>query len=87
MKSTASTATSTTVSPTESALMAFASVAALLDRKADKATRLWLYRGARSGTFPAPLRLSKAKIGWRRADVLRWLETRQAVNYGAESLA
>ena len=34
---------------------------------------------AKSGDFPKPLRLGQKAIGWRRADVEDWLDTRPTV--------
>ena len=32
-----------------------------------------IHRRYRAGTFPRPLRLGPQSIGWRRAEVLKWL--------------
>ena len=48
---------------------------ALLDLICLSRTSLW--RRVRAGDFPAPVRLGGARsraVGWRRADVERWLE-------------
>ena len=40
-------------------------------------SRTTLWRGVRSGDFPAPVRLGgkgSRAVGWRREDVERWLE-------------
>ena len=37
-------------------------------------TTLWRMR--RAGDFPAPIELSIQRIGWRRADLERWLASR-----------
>ena len=34
-----------------------------------------IHRRYRDGTFPRPLRLGPQSIGWRRAEVLEWLES------------
>ena len=41
-------------------------------------SRTSLWRRVRAGDFPAPVRLGgqgSRAVGWRRADVERWLET------------
>ena len=39
-------------------------------------SRTTLWRRIRDGSFPAPLRLSDNIVGWRLADVERWLAER-----------
>ena len=39
-------------------------------------SRTTLWRRIRDGSFPAPLRLSDHIVGWRLADVERWLAER-----------
>ena len=34
-----------------------------------------IHRRYRAGTFPRPLRLGPQSIGWRREEVLAWLES------------
>ena len=44
-------------------------------------SRTSLWRRIRSGDFPPPIRLGgegSRAVGWRRADVERWLESRPA---------
>lgn len=36
-----------------------------------------LYRLRRDGEFPAPIRLSRTRIGWRREVVEAWLASRE----------
>jgi prophage regulatory protein len=36
-----------------------------------------IYNGVRSGDFPAPIKLTQRAVGWRRADVLAWIDSRQ----------
>ena len=45
--------------------------------------RATLYAMARSGEFPAPIKLAKRRVAWREADVLAWLEARPAVTWAA----
>lgn len=40
------------------------------------AVTVWRWRKA--GTFPAPIQLGKTSIGWRRADIEKWLSAREA---------
>ena len=40
-------------------------------------SRTTLWRRVRDGSFPAPLRLSDNIVGWRVADVERWLAERR----------
>jgi prophage regulatory protein len=34
-----------------------------------------LEREVRSGRFPAPIRLSRRRIGWRQSDISQWMES------------
>ena len=34
-----------------------------------------IYRRYRDGTFPRPLKLGPQSIGWRRGEILEWLES------------
>jgi prophage regulatory protein len=38
-----------------------------------------IWRLRREGKFPAPLRLTKGRIGWRRSDLNAWLAEREQV--------
>ncbi|NIY97353.1 MAG: AlpA family phage regulatory protein [Oceanospirillaceae bacterium] len=38
--------------------------------------RSWIYLAVAEGRFPAPIKLGKRAVGWRRADVQAWLESR-----------
>ena len=40
--------------------------------------RTTIWRMVKRGDFPAPVRLSVRAVGWRRADVERWIESRPA---------
>jgi prophage regulatory protein len=40
-------------------------------------TRQSLWRMAREGRFPRPIRLTKSKIGWKWSAVLAWLAERE----------
>ena len=35
-----------------------------------------IYRWIANGTFPAPVRLGSHRVGWRKADIEAWLESR-----------
>ncbi len=39
-------------------------------------SRSSIYRLARLGKFPAPLKLSERSIGWRSSDVKEWVDSR-----------
>nr|WP_321507830.1 AlpA family phage regulatory protein [uncultured Celeribacter sp.] len=39
-------------------------------------SRSTLYAMMAEGSFPKPIRLGKRAVGWRVADLQRWLETR-----------
>lgn len=39
--------------------------------------RSWVYIASSQGRFPAPVRLGARAIGWKRSDVLAWLDSRQ----------
>ncbi|MEN9503052.1 MAG: hypothetical protein RI964_2337 [Pseudomonadota bacterium] len=38
-----------------------------------------------AGTFPAPLKLSERRYGWRESDVQGWLDKLEVVTDGNES--
>lgn len=39
--------------------------------------RSWIYLAVQEGRFPAPIRIGSRAIGWKRSDVLAWLDSRQ----------
>ncbi len=43
-----------------------------------------IHRRYRDGTFPRPLRLGPQSIGWRRAEILEWLESLPRAGAGAD---
>lgn len=48
--------------------------------------RATLYRLIATGTFPQPVRLTRTRVAWRRADVLGWIESRETgVGQGPQS--
>ena len=38
-------------------------------------SRTTIYKRIKCGAFPAPIRLSERKVGWRVADIRAWLES------------
>lgn len=38
-----------------------------------------LYKWAKDGRFPAPVKYTKTMVAWRNADVLAWLEQQEPV--------
>jgi prophage regulatory protein len=38
-----------------------------------------IYRAMRAGKFPARIRLGENSVGWREADVLAWIDSREPV--------
>lgn len=47
----------------------------------DRSSRLMFWRGAKNGTFPAPVKLSEARIAWRRDEIEAWLANRPRAIY------
>lgn len=41
-------------------------------------TRQSLWRMSREGRFPAPIALTKSRIGWRWSSIVAWLASREA---------
>ncbi|SAL01964.1 phage transcriptional regulator AlpA [Caballeronia ptereochthonis] len=37
-----------------------------------------VYRGIKTGEFPAPIKLTQRAVGWRREDIVEWIASRQA---------
>lgn len=37
----------------------------------------WLYDAMKRGDFPQPVKLGSRAVGWKRSDVLAWLESRE----------
>ncbi len=40
--------------------------------------RSTLYDWMKAGTFPRPVKLGARAIGWRQAEILAWLDSREA---------
>ena len=45
-----------------------------------------IHRRYREGTFPRPLKLGAQSIGWRREEVLEWLESLSRVGEARDAL-
>jgi prophage regulatory protein len=41
-----------------------------------------IYRAMRAGKFPARIRLGQNAVGWREADVLAWINSREPIPTG-----
>lgn len=41
-------------------------------------SRVTIWRLTKTGSFPAPVRLSKRAVGWRSDDVEEWVRSRPA---------
>jgi len=54
-------------------LDSFETVCRKLDRKPDHSARLYYWRGAKAGTFPAPVKLSPGRIAWRSEQIDAYL--------------
>lgn len=39
-----------------------------------------VYRWIKDGLFPRPVKLGPNSVGWREADVLSWLESREPID-------
>ena len=42
-------------------------------------SRSTIYLMIKAGTFPKPVKLGARAVGWREADILDWLESRETV--------
>jgi len=40
--------------------------------------RSWIYDAMKRGEFPNQIRIGKRAVGWRRDDVLAWIDAREA---------
>ena len=58
------------------ALLDFWTLCDFTGHRKDRSSRLAFWRGAKNGTFPAPVKLSEARIAWRRDEVENWLANR-----------
>jgi predicted DNA-binding transcriptional regulator AlpA len=63
------------------ALLDFWTLCDFVGMPKDRSTRLFAWRGAKNGTFPAPVKLSVARIAWRRDEVEKWLAERPRAIY------
>ena len=48
-------------------------------------SRTTIWRHVRAGTFPAPLVLGKASIGWPESAIKKWLDSRPRRTYSSEA--
>ena len=44
-----------------------------------KISKSTLYRFIEAGDFPRPIRLGPRARAWRKAEILKWLETREVI--------
>lgn len=63
------------------ALLDFWTLCDFIGTRKDRSSRLAFWRGAKNGTFPAPVKLSEARIAWKRDEVERWLANRPRAIY------
>lgn len=63
------------------ALLDFWTLCDFIGMRKDRSSRLFFWRGAKNGTFPAPVKLSEARIAWRRDEAERWLVNRPRAIY------
>ncbi len=40
-------------------------------------SRVTIFQMRREGDFPAPIKLSRNRVGWRLSDVRQWIESRE----------
>jgi prophage regulatory protein len=40
--------------------------------------RSWIYQSVAQGNFPAPVKIGKRAVGWRRKDIDVWLKSLSA---------
>lgn len=45
--------------------------------------RTTLYRKAKAGTFPSPVKIGERRIAYREREVLAWMEAREALEVSA----
>ncbi len=62
-------------------LMSFEDVCALLGMKTGRDSRLFFWRGAKNGTFPAPVKLGAAKIAWRASEIEAFVQNLKPAEY------
>ncbi len=56
----------------------FLNVADVLNITSFSESTLW--RKVKAGTFPKPVTLSKRRVGWREADVMKWADKLDGVD-------
>jgi prophage regulatory protein len=52
-------------------LLAMAAVRAIIPY-----SKAQIYRKVADGSFPAPMKLGKARVAWRQSDIARWMADR-----------
>ena len=63
------------------ALLDFWTLCDFIGIRKDRSSRLFFWRGAKAGTCPSPVKLSEARIAWRREEWERWLADRPRAVY------
>ena len=64
------------------ALLDFWATCHRVGRAPNRSSRLYFWRGAREGFFPAPVKVSAARVAWRTEEIETWLASRVHVTYG-----
>jgi len=49
-------------------------------------SRTTIWRLERAGKFPARVQLGERAVGWRKADIIKWVDSRQPAG-GGETIA
>lgn len=63
------------------AFLDFHAVCHVLGLPSTKRSRIWMYRNAKSGAFPAPIKLGPAKVAWRAEVIAEFIKSRKVVKY------
>ena len=71
-------------SESESALLTFEPMCSFIGLPMTRATRIFAWRGARTGLFPAPVKVGAHRVAWRRSEVAAWLESRPRAAYAQD---
>ena len=69
------------------AFLLFPAVCSLFGLTPGRAARTFLWRNARNGRMPAPVKLGPSRIAWRTADIEAFIASRQPVTYAASTEA
>jgi predicted DNA-binding transcriptional regulator AlpA len=65
------------------AFMDFEAVCHVLGLKPGRAARLFMWRNAKTGAFPAPCKLGPSRIAWRSNSIAAFIASRKPVLYAA----